>query len=310
MAHAEAILPLACLRERATTDLVLSGLEASGVACALFSPDDELSYGSAAFRALFDVQPGARTFADIMRRCHAKSVGPKMSGPIDAFLDMASAKRRSTPQRTFEIDIRDDRWFLVNETLLAGGWLWSVFTDITMLKSNEHMLQLARDAAQLAADTDPLTGLFNRRAAMARLDAEMRIAFRDCTQLSLALIDLDHFKTINDRFGHARGDEVLRHFAAAGRRQLRGGDTFARVGGEEFLMLMPGAGLREATRAVERLRRHVAQEKNRIGLGCAYTMSAGVAEYCGNAAEDLFERADRALYRAKHLGRDRIEQAD
>lgn len=121
MAHADAILPLACLRERATTDLVLSGLEASGVACALFSPDDELSYGSAAFRALFDVQPGARTFADIMRRCHEKSVGPKMSGPIDAFLDMASAKRRSTPQRTFEIDIRDDRWFLVNETLLAGG---------------------------------------------------------------------------------------------------------------------------------------------------------------------------------------------
>lgn len=308
-AHVDAILPLALMRDRATTDLVLSGLDASGVAVALFSPDDELSYGSLAFRALFDVQPGARTFADILLNCHAKGVGPKVSGPIDAFLAMARARRRSSPQRSFEIDIRDDRWFLVNETVLADGWLWSVFTDITMLKSNERMLKLARDAAQLAADTDPLTGLLNRRAAMARLDAEMRIAFRNSTQLSLALIDLDHFKTINDRYGHARGDEVLRHFATAGRQQIRGGDVFARVGGEEFLMLMPGAGLREATRAVERLRCHVAQAEHRASLGCTYTMSAGVAEYCGNAMEDLFERADRALYSAKRLGRDRIEQA-
>lgn len=309
MTHVDAILPLALIRDRATTDLVLSGLDASGVAFALFSPEDELSYASAAFRALFDVQPGARTFADIMRHCHASGVGPKMSGPIDVFLDMAHAKRRSRPQRAFEIDIGDDRWFLVNETLLADGWLWSVFTDITMLKSNERMLQIARDAAQLAADTDPLTGLLNRRAAMARLDAEMRIAFRDGTRLSLALIDLDHFKAINDRYGHARGDAVLRHFAAAGRRQLRGGDIFARIGGEEFLMLLPGAGLREAMHALERLRRQVARAEDRAGPGCAYTMSAGVAEYCGNGVEDLFERADRALYSAKRLGRDRIEQA-
>nr|WP_305111921.1 GGDEF domain-containing protein [Shinella lacus] len=178
-----------------------------------------------------------------------------------------------------------------------------------MLKSTERVLQLARDAAQLAADTDPLTGLLNRRAAMERLDAEMRAAFRDCTQLSLVLIDLDHFKTINDRYGHAKGDDVLRHFAAAGRQQLRGGDVFARIGGEEFMVLMPGTGIRQATQAVERLRSHVREEENRAGLCCTYTMSAGVAEYCGNAVEDLFERADRALYSAKHLGRDRIEQA-
>jgi diguanylate cyclase (GGDEF)-like protein len=308
-AHADAILPLVAIRDRATTDLVLSGLDASGVAFALFSPDDELSYGSTAFAALFDVQPGARTFGDILRHCHANGVGPKMTGSIEAFLDMAAEKRRSSPHRSFEIDINDDRWFLVNETLLADGWLWSVFTDITMLKSTERVLQLARDAAQHAADTDPLTGLVNRRAAMERLDAEMRAAFRDCTQLSLVLIDLDHFKTINDRYGHAKGDDVLRHFAAAGRQQLRGGDTFARIGGEEFMVLMPGTGLRQATKAVERLRRHVRAEENCAGLCCTYTMSAGVAEYCGNAAEDLFERADRALYSAKHLGRDRIEQA-
>ena len=309
IAPVDAILPLALIRDRATTDLILSGLDASGVAFALFSPDDELSYGSTAFKALFGVQPDARTFADIVRHCHESGIGPRMTTPVEDFLEAARGKRRSKPQRSFEIDTSDDRWFLVNETLLPGGWLWHVFTDITMLKSNEQVLLLARDAAQLAADTDPLTGLVNRRAAMERLDAEMRAAFRNCSPLSLALIDLDHFKAINDRFGHARGDDVLRHFAASGRQLLRGGDIFARIGGEEFLVLMPGAGLREATEAIDRLRQHIARGENRVGLPCAYTLSAGVAEYCGNADDDIFERADQALYRAKHLGRDRTEQA-
>jgi diguanylate cyclase (GGDEF)-like protein len=309
-AQATSILPLSLLRDRATSDLVLSGLDASGVAFALFSPDDELSYGSAAFRALFDVQPGTWTFADIMRHCHARNIGPKVSGQIEAFLDVAQAKRRSSPQRTFEIDICDERWFLVNETLLPGGWLWHVFTDITMLKSNERMLRIARDAAQRAAHTDPLTGLLNRRAAMERLELSVRHAFSNCTQLSLVLIDLDHFKSINDRYGHAKGDEVLRHFASAGHQQFRGADVFARIGGEEFLVLLPATGIKEAISAVERLRRHLARDETLAELGCAYTMSAGIAEYCGNAAGDLFERADRALYRAKNLGRDRIEEAD
>lgn len=310
MARMEALLPLAALHDRAVSDLVLAGLDASGAAFALFSPEDELAYGSAAFRALFDVKPGMRTFAEIMRHCHANGVGPKAAGPIDAWLEMAQAKRRSRPQRTFEIDICDDRWFLVNETLLPGGWLWHVFTDITMLKSNERVLRLAHDAAQRAAQTDPLTGLFNRRHAMERLDAAVQAAFLDRTPLSLVLIDLDHFKSINDRYGHRRGDRVLRHFAEAGRSQLRGQDVFARIGGEEFMVLMPGTGAMEAMHAVQRLRRHIARAENRADIGCTYTMSAGIAEYCGTSADVFFENADRALYRAKHLGRDRIERAD
>lgn len=310
MAQIDTIRPLALLRDRATTDLVLSGLDASGVAFALFSPEDELAYGSRAFRLLFDVQPNALTFTDIMHHCHDKCVGPKIGTPVEAFLDMACRKRRSSPQRAFEIDVNDGRWFLVNETLLPGGWLWHVFTDITMLKSNERVLQLARDAARLAADTDPLTGLLNRRAAMERLEAAMRVAQDDGVPLSLVLIDLDNFKSINDRYGHANGDRVLKHFAAAGRQELRGGDIFARIGGEEFLVLMPGTGMRQATDAIERLRSHMARAENRADLCCSYTMSAGIAEFCGTAAEDLFERADRALYRAKHLGRDRITCAE
>jgi diguanylate cyclase (GGDEF)-like protein len=309
MADANALLPLAALHGQSSADLILAGLDASGVACALFSPEDELTYASSAFRCLFDVPAGTWTFAQIMRHCHQQGVGPKTKGAIDDWLEMARSKRRSRPQRTFEIDICDDRWFLVNETLLPGGWLWHVFTDITMLKSNERVLQLARDAAQLAAETDPLTGLFNRRHAMERLDAAVQNAFRDCTALSLVLIDLDHFKTINDRYGHTHGDRVLSHFAAAGRSQLRGQDVFARIGGEEFMVLMPGTGAMEAAHAIQRLRRHLSRPESYAEIGLSYTMSAGVAEYCGTSVEALFEQADQALYSAKHLGRDRIERA-
>jgi len=305
MIHADALRPLAQAMDRAASDLVLAGIEASGVAAALFGPDDALAYGSPAFRALFDVQPGAQDFSDIMRHCHATGVGAKMSGSFETWIAMAREKRRSREHRTFEIDIQDNRWCLVNETLLPGGWLWSTFTDISMLKSNERVLQLARDAAELAAETDPLTGLFNRRAAMGRLDAAIRATGRG--PLSLVLIDLDHFKAINDRHGHATGDRVLCHFAAAGRSRLRVQDVFARIGGEEFMVLMPGTAAAEAASAVERLRRHVAREA--AAAGSAYTFSAGVAEYGGGTAEQLFDRADDALYRAKHCGRDRVEQA-
>lgn len=307
MIHADALRPLAEARGRAVTDLILAGIEASGVAAALFDPDDALAYGSPAFRALFDVQPGAQGFSDIMRHCHAAGVGARMAGSFESWMAMAREKRRSRPHRTFEIDIQDDRWCLVNETLLAGGWLWSTFTDISMLKSNERVLKLARDAAQLAAETDPLTGLLNRRAAMERLDAAIRAAGCEEAPLSLVLIDLDHFKAINDRHGHATGDRVLRHFAAAGRGRFRGQDVFARIGGEEFMVLMPGTAAAEAARAVERLRRHIAGDT--AAPAGAYTLSAGVAEHDGGTAESLFDRADDALYRAKHHGRDRVERA-
>ncbi|GAA4158414.1 GGDEF domain-containing protein [Shinella granuli] len=136
----------------------------------------------------------------------------------------------------------------------------------------------------------------------------MRIAFRDGTRLSLALIDLDHFKAINDRYGHARGDAVLRHFAAAGRRQLRGGDIFAGSAGRNSSCCCRGPAF--ARRCMPWAPSPPGGTGGRPRRpGCAYTMSAGVAEYCGNGVEDLFERADRALYSAKRLGRDRIEQA-
>lgn len=308
-AGVDPLAPLSSIRARSLDTLVFAGLEETSIAAALFSPEDRLEFGSRAFRKLFAVEAERPTFPDIMRHCQATGTGPVVTPPIEAWLEMAQAKRRSVPQRIFEIDIADGRWFLVNETLLAGGWLWSIFTDITMLKSNENVLRIDRDAARRAAETDPLTGLFNRRYGMKRLEAAVLAAFRTGAPLSIALIDLDYFKAINDRYGHQHGDRVLCHFATCGRNQLRGQDIFARIGGEEFMALMPGTSAGEAAQAIERLRRHIAAPEEREAAACRYTLSAGIAEYCGEAAEAFFANADRALYQAKHLGRDRIERA-
>ncbi|OJF92429.1 GGDEF domain-containing protein [Pararhizobium antarcticum] len=291
-------------------DLIAAGFEASATAVVLFAPDDTLAFASSAFAELYDVQPDARTFADVMRHCHAAGKGPKFSTHIDAWLLLAAAKRRSAPHRAFEIDMADGRWFWASETSYAGGWILLVVTDITVLKSNERMLQMARDAAEIAAGTDSLTGLPNRRQAMAAFAEAIALADKTATPLSLVLIDLDHFKAINDRFGHKAGDDVLCHFAETGKRLLRKSDLLARIGGEEFMLLMPHAARHDALRATERLRMQLSLRPQIEGLDLTYTMSAGIADYAGETPENLFQKADRALYGAKSRGRDCVDVAD
>ncbi len=291
-------------------NLIAAGFEASATAVVLFAPDDTLAFASSAFAELYDVQPGARTFADVMRHCHATGKGPKFSVDIDAWLLLAATKRRSAPHRAFEIDMADGRWFWASETSYAGGWMLLVVTEITVLKSNERMLQMARDAAEIAAGTDSLTGLPNRRHAMTAFAEAIRQADATASPLSLVLIDLDHFKTINDRFGHQAGDDVLCHFADTGKQLLRKTDLLARIGGEEFMLLMPQAARQEALRATERLRLQLSLSPQIEGLDLTYTMSAGIADYRGETPENLFQKADRALYRAKARGRDCIDMVD
>lgn len=294
----------------ATVDLaklILAGLDTGNAAVALFAPDDSFAYTSETFRGLFDIQPGTHTFAEAMRHCHRARKGPNFATGIEEWLDRAMEKRRSRSQRAFEIDMRDGRWFWANETTFAGGWLLLVVTEITVLKSNERMLRLARDVAELAADTDSLTGLRNRRFAINAFSEEIEKAKASGKPLSIALIDLDRFKTINDEHGHIAGDKVLCDFADLCRCILRKRDVFARIGGEEFLLIMPKTDLGEAAVAVERLRSHA--EMTPSAAGISYTLSAGVALHQGDTLEQFFHRADRALYRAKHLGRNRLELA-
>lgn len=168
-------------------------------------------------------------------------------------------------------------------------------------------LRAALERIQYLAHHDELTRISNRRHLSERLAAEQLNQRHSGQTMSLVLIDIDHFKNVNDRHGHSVGDAVLRHFAAALQAALRSTDFAGRWGGEEFLVVTPQASAETAASLVERLREALAATSfDSLVPGLHITFSAGVAE-CA-PGEDLhlaIERADRALYQAKQTGRDR-----
>jgi diguanylate cyclase (GGDEF)-like protein len=148
------------------------------------------------------------------------------------------------------------------------------------------------------ARTDDLTGLANRRSWDEHLHREVSRAARDGSPLAVAVLDLDHFKRYNDRYGHQAGDRLLKEVAANWQRQIRDTDILARYGGEEFALALPGAGIAEAKGLLERLRAVTPRDER---------VSAGVVQWDGAESEaELLDRADRALYAAKRGGRDRV----
>ena len=169
-------------------------------------------------------------------------------------------------------------------------------------------LALAKES-RLLAETDPLTGLANRRRAMAETDRVVLHATRGGARPVLLLFDIDHFKAVNDRYGHQAGDAVLVRIAELVRGALRTGDLVGRIGGEEFLCVLPNADLALARDCAERLRAIIA-----VGSGVAgvppVTISAGYVGWReGDSALSLFARADAALYAAKAAGRDCVRLA-
>ncbi|PMR77022.1 GGDEF domain-containing protein [Billgrantia endophytica] len=180
------------------------------------------------------------------------------------------------------------------------GVLWhGLMIDIT-----EQMIEEAR--LRRLSDTDDLTGLANRRKLMARLNEEISKCDRHGTPLSLMLLDLDHFKRINDTWGHLQGDQVLVELAKLCRQMLRTEDTIGRLGGEEFAVVLPLTPAVRSFPLAERLRQSIAEQDFGIAPG-QVTVSIGVAEYrLGEPRDSLIERADQNLYAAKHQGRNRV----
>jgi diguanylate cyclase (GGDEF)-like protein len=188
--------------------------------------------------------------------------------------------------------------------LFMGVGISVTLTTLVVKLLAEHVAQVI-DQLVKAADTDYLTGLLNRRAFDLEFHRQSERAQRSELPLALAMFDLDHFKQVNDRHGHAEGDRVLRDFAALLQRELRVGDTLARVGGEEFAVVLFGVGLEDAVAFGERIGREL-QRQDEPGL--ALSASAGVAAL-SEAERDpaaLLLVADRALYAAKAAGRRRV----
>ena len=153
---------------------------------------------------------------------------------------------------------------------------------------------------------DPLTGLANRREFDYALNRELATAGRHGRALCLALVDLDYFKRINDRFGHSSGDKVLVRTARLFAEHFRTGDVVARIGGEEFGLLLPDCELPDAVQRCERLRQAFADlDWGDIDPELKATLSVGVSRWQGETASRLLARADAALYGAKRAGRNR-----
>jgi diguanylate cyclase (GGDEF)-like protein len=168
----------------------------------------------------------------------------------------------------------------------------------------------AREALRVQATQDPLTGVWNRRAILDVLGNELARVQREASVVAVIIADLDHFKRINDTYGHTVGDVVLCEAASRMRASLRAYDAIGRYGGEEFLIVLPGCTGQDAVTLAERLRQSIGQEPIAIaGRHLVVTSSLGVAASDAIAAHDaatLIRAADAALYRAKAQGRNRV----
>jgi len=160
------------------------------------------------------------------------------------------------------------------------------------------------------AVTDPLTGLHNRRYMNGQLDALVARANRGGDPVAVLVLDIDHFKAVNDSLGHDAGDEVLREFSVRLATNVRAVDLPCRFGGEEFVVVMPGTTLEDAHRIAERIRRDVGASPFRIlgGEPLSITVSVGVAATRGadDTPASLLKRADEGVYEAKKAGRNRV----
>jgi two-component system cell cycle response regulator len=191
-----------------------------------------------------------------------------------------------------------------------------VSTTVKFAVADDMEAAVQRKMAE-AALREPLTGLYNRRHFQERFAAEVAVAHRHGRALSLLMIDVDHFKRVNDKHGHLAGDEVLKTVARALQQGIRIEDILARFGGEEFVVLAREAELEEAMSVAERLRQLVEVAQTRwesngqsVPVGITVTVSIGVAQLGEDETErDLFEAADQAVYRAKKSGRNRVVAA-
>ncbi len=256
------------------------------------------------FEVMFQLPPGSvevgADFRDILKVWAAET------GQDQQMLDYAIFQLDEPNNFEFEFpqSIKGEiRWCLLTHNPLPSKGFVRTFTDITKRKALEaSLLKLSRE--------DPLTGLFNRRTLMDALEEEMKRVQRYQRTMSILMMDIDHFKKINDRWGHATGDEVLRSFAAVCQRTLRENDKIGRWGGEEFVMLLPETGHVEAEQVANRLRSQVAAmavASRPSGSLVQVTVSIGVTT---SLAEDTLEsvlgRADQAMYDAKQAGRDQV----
>jgi two-component system cell cycle response regulator len=271
-------------------------------------PEIEADPNAALFRAaeggydLLIVSLGFENF-DGLRLCsQVRSLDRTRNVPI---LAIADADNNTRLVRGLEIGVNDYLSRPIDKNELAAR----VRTQIRKKRYTERL----RDNVQMSIEmaiTDALTGLYNRRYMESHVGTLVEQAASRGKPLTVLVLDIDYFKSINDTHGHDAGDDVLREFAIRIRKSIRGIDLACRYGGEEFVVVMPETDLAVATMVAERLRRRIASEPFPIQQGARtveVTISIGIAALGGqDNAASVLKRADQALYRAKRDGRNRV----
>lgn len=178
--------------------------------------------------------------------------------------------------------------------------------DLTEIKRSEEALKRANQELASMAHTDPMTGAFNRRHLDEAVGSLIALGKREGRDIAIAIMDIDDFKPINDRFGHDTGDQVIQAVVDLIRQQTRQSDLIVRFGGEEFVLILPNTGLTEAEHVAEKIRRHIANSQTAAPV--PFTLSIGLTVVC-RQDQDVAEsiaRADTALYQAKRDGKNRV----
>ena len=244
--------------------------------------------------------------------------GQLSNAQLDEYLeDFALTELVHHGRETLEVTLRGRTYDVTGSTLDTtdpNSDVVLVFRDVTTRRQTEQALRNAQLELERLAHTDSLTGLYNRRLFMQRLREEAERVNRHNGCLSILLFDLDHFKQINDRFGHETGDRVLQSVARAANDVKRVSDITARIGGEEFALLLPETDREGAMRLAHRLRAAIesARTPDPAGDPVSVTASIGVATVSSQSEDPALalKLADAALYRAKNAGRNQVRRAE
>lgn len=277
------------------------------LAAPLEPPGPIISYVNPAFTALTGYQP-----EEIIGKSTRLLHGPKTNA--DTVARMHAAMQEERPVRVELLHYNRagaEHWLDINVVPLRDSQ--GQVTHFAAIERDLTATKLLQDELLRLAHTDALTGLLNRRRFMECAGAEFARARRYQRELAFLMLDIDHFKNINDSHGHATGDQVLRNMAHSILHLLRNTDWPARWGGEEFSILMPETSLDGGLLLAERLRTELAMLTTATAGGpVRFTVSIGVAARCEDDHHfmALMERADAALYSAKYAGRNRVHLHD
>jgi diguanylate cyclase (GGDEF)-like protein len=295
-------------------NLLYQFIESSKDGYAIFDHDDKLIYSNYVFRDIFCLQEFTSQhvdFENMVQNAYQQKRGINIdTDNIDDWLKYVNTVRRKRDFRIFEVDLVDGRWMLFSEQLLPSGELLIQTKDITGQKIVESELQDSVVNLHKLALTDELTQIANRRCFVQSVENELSRCMRNPGSVTMLLIDLDHFKKVNDTYGHPAGDKALKHVAETLKTALRQYDILGRMGGEEFAIFLGANKVETAAKIAKRILKDIATspisyDQQLINISASIGMTS---RDCTVSFEQLYLEADEALYQAKQKGRNRVEK--